>query len=269
VRRDQLAEAEEVLRHGRQLQSGQLVGFGLFNWAQAMVADAKGDLDRALEILEPAFAAFFRAGAVGADPWTTTALVTALIKSGQRERAAEVAAVLEQAEGDGTASIEALRLRCRGLVDGDRQVLLRSLEEYRRSGRRVDFADVCVDVAVTLLEDGHAEDADPYLDEALQVYEDVGAVRDIALLRAVLRARGVARGARGRRVRASTGWESLTESELRVVALVAQRMSNPEVAERLFVSRHTVESHLKTVYRKLGISSRAELAAAAATRSGV
>jgi len=60
--------------------------------------------------------------------------------------------------------------------------------------------------------------------------------------------------------------DSLTGAELKVVDLVAQRYSNPEVAEQLFVSRHTVESHLKHIYRKLGMSSRTELAAEAARR---
>ena len=68
-------------------------------------------------------------------------------------------------------------------------------------------------------------------------------------------------------MRATSGWESLTDSEHKVVALVAQRLSNPEVAERLFISRHTVESHLKNVYRKLGLSSRTGLAAEAAARA--
>ena len=63
--------------------------------------------------------------------------------------------------------------------------------------------------------------------------------------------------------RASTGWEALTDAERRVADLVAAGLANREVAERLFLSRYTVETHLKHVFVKLGVSSRAELAALA------
>ena len=53
---------------------------------------------------------------------------------------------------------------------------------------------------------------------------------------------------------------ALTGSEHRVAELVAQGMTNREVAEALFVSEHTVESHLSSAYRKLGVRSRTELA---------
>ena len=62
------------------------------------------------------------------------------------------------------------------------------------------------------------------------------------------------------------GWPSLTEGEWRVVALAAQGHTNAEIADRLFLSRYTVETHLKHVFAKLGLRSRAELAAAAAAR---
>ena len=65
-------------------------------------------------------------------------------------------------------------------------------------------------------------------------------------------------GARPRRA-LFTGRESLTASERRVAELVAQGLSNPEVARALVVSRSTVESHLKATYRKLDVSSREEL----------
>ena len=59
------------------------------------------------------------------------------------------------------------------------------------------------------------------------------------------------------------GWLSLTEAERQVVALAAQGLSNAEIASQLFVSRFTVETHLKHVFTKLGVRSRAELASVA------
>ena len=55
-------------------------------------------------------------------------------------------------------------------------------------------------------------------------------------------------------------WNSLTPAERQVAALVAQGLSNGAVAERLVLSKHTVESHLKHIFAKLGISSRMALA---------
>ncbi len=74
-----------------------------------------------------------------------------------------------------------------------------------------------------------------------------------------------ARG-RGERRRPTSGWASLTPSELAVVRLVGQHLSNPEIATRLFVSRATVKTHLIHVFGKLGISSRSELVAEAIRR---
>ncbi len=71
---------------------------------------------------------------------------------------------------------------------------------------------------------------------------------------------------RGERRRPTTGWASLTPSELEVVRLVGRHLSNPEIASRLFVSRSTVKSHLLHIFAKLGIDSRSELAAEALRR---
>jgi DNA-binding CsgD family transcriptional regulator len=59
--------------------------------------------------------------------------------------------------------------------------------------------------------------------------------------------------------RAKTGWDSLTDSELTVVNLVAQGVTNRSVAQRLHVSPHTVRAHLRNAFAKLGVSSRVEL----------
>lgn len=78
----------------------------------------------------------------------------------------------------------------------------------------------------------------------------------------------VAYASRGRRERKrpSTGWASLTPSELQVVRLVAEGLSNPKIGERLFMSRRTVQTHLKHVFAKLGVTSRTELASEATRR---
>jgi predicted ATPase/DNA-binding CsgD family transcriptional regulator len=73
---------------------------------------------------------------------------------------------------------------------------------------------------------------------------------------------------RGRRRRPATGWAGLTPTELRVAKAVADGLSNPQIAERMFISRRTVATHLTSIFRKLGVSSRAELAAVAARRDG-
>jgi predicted ATPase/DNA-binding CsgD family transcriptional regulator len=77
-----------------------------------------------------------------------------------------------------------------------------------------------------------------------------------------------ARRARGERRRPSFGWDSLTPTELEVVRLAAAGLTNPAIGERLFISRGTVKTHLLHVFAKLGVHTRAELAAAA-TRRGL
>jgi predicted ATPase/DNA-binding NarL/FixJ family response regulator len=74
------------------------------------------------------------------------------------------------------------------------------------------------------------------------------------------------RRARGSRGRPSTGWASLTPTELEVVRLVVDGLSNPEIGRRLFMSRGTVKAHLSHVYAKLGVANRTELATQAGQR---
>jgi predicted ATPase/class 3 adenylate cyclase/DNA-binding CsgD family transcriptional regulator len=71
---------------------------------------------------------------------------------------------------------------------------------------------------------------------------------------------------RGPRQRPQAGWDALTPTELKVVALVAEGLSNPQIAERLFISRRTVSTHLSHVFLKVGVSSRVELATEATKR---
>jgi predicted ATPase/DNA-binding CsgD family transcriptional regulator len=72
---------------------------------------------------------------------------------------------------------------------------------------------------------------------------------------------------RGPRQRPPSGWDSVTPTELKVVALVAEGLTNPQIGERLFISKRTVSAHLRNVFGKLGVSTRAVLAAEATRRS--
>ena len=76
------------------------------------------------------------------------------------------------------------------------------------------------------------------------------------------------RGAHGERKRPSRGWASLTPTELRVAGLVAEGLTNPEIGARMFISRGTVKVHVSHIFAKLGLASRAELAAEATRRAG-
>jgi DNA-binding NarL/FixJ family response regulator len=72
--------------------------------------------------------------------------------------------------------------------------------------------------------------------------------------------------ARGERKRPTVGWNSLTPTELRIVALVAAGLTNPQIAERMFIARGTVKVHLSHIFAKLAVATRAELATQATKR---
>ena len=104
---------------------------------------------------------------------------------------------------------------------------------------------------------GRRADARAPLTEGLDLAERCGATPLAAHAREELAAAGARPHAHAR-----GGRDTLTAAELRVCRLAADGMSNPEIAQALFITRGTVESHLHVAYRKLGISSRTALAKA-------
>jgi DNA-binding CsgD family transcriptional regulator len=74
------------------------------------------------------------------------------------------------------------------------------------------------------------------------------------------------RRARGSRKRPTGGWESLTPTEAQVVELASEGLTNPQIGERMFISRATVKVHLAHVFQKLDVKTRAELTAHAVRR---
>jgi DNA-binding CsgD family transcriptional regulator len=106
------------------------------------------------------------------------------------------------------------------------------------------------------------------LDQAIAIYQRLDAARDLARAEAALRQMGIRRGRHVTHRRAQGGWPSLTPSEQAVVDLVAEGLSNPQIGQRLYVSRRTVQTHLAHVFAKLHITSRTQLAAEAIRHRG-
>ena len=114
---------------------------------------------------------------------------------------------------------------------------------------------------IVLAQGGRRDEAVALLAEALERYEQAGADAWAGRVRAQLRALGVRPAPRGPRRRPVGGWQSLTKTERAVSLLVAEGLTNGAVARRLYVSPHTVNTHLRHVFAKLGLSNRVALAA--------
>ncbi|MET9558470.1 LuxR C-terminal-related transcriptional regulator [Streptomyces sp. NPDC006645] len=144
----------------------------------------------------------------------------------------------------------------RALLDCDLGALAGIGELY---GDPWTVASVTEDLG-SLLRETDREGAVKQLNRAMEIYEEVGAEWDSARVRRKLRRLGVRRRHWSPETRPETGWDSLTSTEAKVARLVAQGLTNRQVASELFISPHTVGFHLRQIYRKLAIQSRVDLA---------
>ncbi len=97
------------------------------------------------------------------------------------------------------------------------------------------------------------------LSRALVVYTEAGATWEARRVRSRLRALGVRRRIVATEPR-TDGWAAITPAELAVARLVADGLTNRQIAERLFLSPHTVNAHVRHSFTKLAINSRVALA---------
>jgi DNA-binding NarL/FixJ family response regulator len=182
--------------------------------------------------------------------------------------AAEVtAATNDVASANQVPSITGAALRCRGLLSDDADAMTQAIEAYANSPRRLELALTCEEAATLAARHGDATRARALLERASEGFEYLDATRGLVRVDAALRRLGVRRGRRGARQRPHVGWESLTPTERTVGELVAEGLSHPQFAERLYISRRTVQTHVSHIFTKLGMASRAQLAAAVATQA--
>jgi DNA-binding CsgD family transcriptional regulator len=195
----------------------------------------------------------------------SAALVRILLDAGKRREAGSVVGRLESFAGrhPDFPFLSSAARHARAVLDGDPDAALEAVALSAADPRPLVQAAVIED-AGRLLAASRAAEAVGLLETALAAYAAAGAGRDAARVRSLLRIRGVRPPHSG--PRSAPTWPELTESEFAVVSLVAQGATNREVADRLYLSAYTVNSHLRHVFAKLGIRSRVELARLAAER---
>jgi DNA-binding CsgD family transcriptional regulator/tetratricopeptide (TPR) repeat protein len=163
-------------------------------------------------------------------------------------------------------SLAATAAQASGLLDDDVEELARAVNLFEPSPRSLALASAWEDLGLAQHRHESAESGTEALTEALVLFARAGATRDAARLRSRLRALGIRRRVTTAEKQA-TGWVAMTKSELAVAQLVAGGLTNREIADRLFVSPHTVNTHLRHVFAKLQINSRVDLTRLATERN--
>jgi len=120
--------------------------------------------------------------------------------------------------------------------------------------------------AECLVEDDDRVGARLAFEQAMEVYEFLGAEADLNRVQAEFRSYGIRRGPHSKHRRAQSGWESLTDAELKVAAFVEEGLSNPDIAARLMLSRRTVATHVSHILKKLEVATRTDIARESALR---
>ncbi|QQC87568.1 helix-turn-helix transcriptional regulator [Streptomyces alfalfae] len=227
-------------------------------WMAAQLAAARRDV----EGLDAALAA------VHADPYALRSLlceepaaaawlVRTAADRGDGERAAETVRAAQRLATDNAdvPSLLAAAAHAQGVHQRDADALRRAVQTHRdpwsRASAAEDLGALCgADRAATVME----------FEWAMAKYARLGAARDEARVRRRLRRLGVRRRHWKHADRPASGWASLTDTERRVADLVAQGLTNRQVATQMFLSSHTVGFHLRQIYRKLRLRSRIDLA---------
>jgi DNA-binding CsgD family transcriptional regulator len=243
-------------------------GSGRLLFLEAQVAHAEGDAARAMELLRPVYddLAGHRRLLVEEPAAAAWMVRTALDTGAPRRAAAVAAAAAELAAGNrGVAALLAASAHAHGVLDRDGAALMRAAQEHGQVWARGSAAE---DAGVVLAEAGERRAALAQFDQALAAYQEAGAATDAARLRSRLRSLGVRRRHWRQASRPVYGWESLTDTERSVADLVAEGLTNRQVAARMFLSPHTVDFHLRQIFRKLDICSRVELTRHVVERDG-
>jgi DNA-binding CsgD family transcriptional regulator len=238
-----------------------IMPFFYLRYAAARTLIAQGRVAEGLEQLRTV-AAEMRNGRVAASqcPWRSE-MAIALSSNGEADAGAELAAEqVKLMRAFGAERELGMALRVEGVIQGGRPgmpLLAESVEVLRCSGARLEYARSLISHGGQLRRSGERQACRATLTEGMDVAGRCGASILVARAHREL----TAAGARPRRV-AVHGRDALTASELQVATLASEGRPNREIAQLLFVSLRTVETHLTRAYQKLDIGGRPELAVA-------
>jgi len=258
-----LERAQELVAAAERYRTpAEFGGETLVRWTRTLLLEAGDRTADAADAAAGALESYMRAGLASFLAWHAPDLVRVALAAGDRDQAERAVQAAEMAAGQlPVASRRAGALRARGLLSDDPALLTEAVSAAREAGRPIDLAMALRDAAAALARREEKAPARSLAGEALELFSGLGAGGEERSARRLLRAAGLTLGARAKHAGARRGWDSLTSSELRIVELVAEGRSNPEIAQALYLSRRTVGWHLSNVFAKLAVSSRGELAA--------
>ena len=187
----------------------------------------------------------------------TARVASAAGDAGLRLRVLQSIEVLER-ERPGVALFAAVAQQARGILERDADALLEAADALS-TWRPLLYAGAAEDAAGELARAARDPEAIESLNKAFDTYIECEAIADARRVGRALRRLGVERRI-ATHPRAKTGWDSLTDSELTVINLIAEGSTNRSVAQQLHLSPHTVKTHVRNAFAKLGITSRAQLA---------
>jgi DNA-binding CsgD family transcriptional regulator len=260
IERGELAEAEAEL--GASGLLGPLPDFYWFSplrFGRARLRIAQGRTEEGIEELRELLR-YDAATRPASDPVASTlALALHSLDGDENEVARLLEWELDAARAWGTPRGIGVALRAKGLVEGGEQgveLLREAVSTLSASPARLEHAHALADLGAAMRRARRRRDAREPLRKAAEIAHRCGA----RVIEERARAELAAAGARPRSVLRS-GVEALTPSELRVARMAAAGLSNREIAQALFVTVKTVETHLGHVYRKLEVGSREQLPA--------
>lgn len=262
-------EAASAARHILERRPGSPYRGPWAVWAQALVSEAHHDSAAALGGLAGCWDDCTAHGLLLDLPVIGPDLVRMAVAEGDIARARDVCRGVDDVAAMNTVpSFDGAALRCHGLAEDDPDLLLAAVDAYARGPRVLDTALAREETGDAMLRRNQVDRGCTFLVDALLTYEHLNASRDVMRVEASLRGAGVRRGRRGTRKRPQHGWLSLTPTEQTIARLVADGLSNPQIADSLYVSYRTVQTHVSHIFAKLDINSRVQLAAEIARRQG-